>query len=479
MDGLKFGTSGLRGLVTELTDNVTKAYTTAFIGHLRATSGSPPDSLLVGRDLRASSPAIARSCMAAASEAGCSVFDCGAVPTPALALEAMRRAVPAIMVSGSHIPDDRNGLKFYRQDGEITKADETGIQHWLGRAEAGAKNVAGSITSTDEALEGYRRRYLGAAAFDLTGLRIGVYQHSSVARDLYVDVLRDLGAEVVSLGRSETFVPVDTEALRSDDIRLGREWAARERMDAIVSTDGDADRPLIADERGDYVRGDIVGLLTASMLGAEVVVTPVTSTSAIEQSGLFDAVIRTRVGSPYVIEAMAAHASAGQRVVGFEANGGVLLGTSIDGHDLTLSRLPTRDALLPILAVLSTVRRERVALSGLVSRLPQRFTASDRLQNVPGTVSARFLAMLSDPDALQSFTAAIANPDAIDTTDGTKMTFPSGSTLHFRASGNAPELRCYVEASSADEAARLLAWGLESARREMAGGVEQASPTSS
>ena len=58
---------------------------------------------------------------------GVGAIDCGVVPTPALALEAARRGVAAIMVTGSHIPFDRNGLKFYRADGEITKADEAGI----------------------------------------------------------------------------------------------------------------------------------------------------------------------------------------------------------------------------------------------------------------------------------------------------------------------------------------------------------------
>src|SRR5690606_26646769 len=139
--------------------------------------------------------------------------------------------------------------------------------------------------------------------FALSGMRVGVYQHSSVARDLIADILAKLGAEIVTLGRSKVFVPVDTEALRAEDVELARKWAAEHRLDAIVSTDGDADRPLVADERGQFLRGDVVGILTASLVGADTVVTPVTSSSAVELSGLFGNVVRTRVGSPYVIEA--------------------------------------------------------------------------------------------------------------------------------------------------------------------------------
>ncbi len=120
-----------------------------------------------------------------------------------------------------------------------------------------------------------------------------MYQHSSVARDLLTKVLGALGAETVALGRSDVFVPVDTEALRPDDIRLLSEWAKQDQFDAIVSTDGDADRPLIADEHGNFVRGDLVGAITSAWVGADVIVTPVTSNAALEECGKFNRVLRT------------------------------------------------------------------------------------------------------------------------------------------------------------------------------------------
>ena len=118
----KFGTSGLRGLVTDLSDGLCAAYTRAFMG-----ACGHPDTLLIGRDLRPSSPRIAAAVAAGAASLGVRVVDCGAVPTPALALAGFARQAPAIMVTGSHIPADRNGLKFYTPQGEITKADEDEI----------------------------------------------------------------------------------------------------------------------------------------------------------------------------------------------------------------------------------------------------------------------------------------------------------------------------------------------------------------
>lgn len=468
MSSLKFGTSGLRGLVADMRPELCARYVGAFLSHLEAAGG--PGSqvpVLVGRDLRASSPDIAAACLSAARAAGYETLDCGALPTPALALEAMRLGAPAIMVTGSHIPADRNGLKFYKPDGEIDKVDEAGIlRHFEQRKEVSVAKAEASPAISSEALDNYRRRYEAVGeGFALAGMKVGIYQHSSVARDLIAHVLESLGAIPVPLGRSETFIPVDTEALRAGDVELAKGWAAEFDLDAIVSTDGDADRPLVADEQGRFLRGDVVGVLTAFMAGAGTVVTPVTSSSAVELSGMFAHVVRTRVGSPYVIEAMAEQGGEdGRIVVGYEANGGVLLGSNVERADLRLTALPTRDALLPILAVLSLAGRRGIPVSQLVGELPARFTVSDRLENVASEKSAALLGMLSDDAAIAAFLGSRARLEKVDRTDGVRLLLAGGDTLHYRPSGNAPELRCYAEAATESQAASLLDWGLNKAR---------------
>ncbi|MGV3491656.1 MAG: phosphomannomutase, partial [Devosia sp.] len=379
MDSLKFGTSGLRGLATDLTGGAARRYTAAFLMHLGTGAGA---RVYLGRDFRASSPAIVADCAVAIQAAGLEPVDCGALPTPALALHAMANGGAAIMVTGSHIPADRNGLKFYTAAGEITKADEAGISAAL--VDAVPQGEGRATDESASAGDRYRQRYRGLLDVTaLNGWRIGVFEHSSVARDMLVSLLTRAGADVVRLGRSDDFVAVDTEAF-SDALfapRFG--WIAEHQLDAIVSTDGDADRPLVIDATGEFLRGDVLGMIAARFLGADRVVTPVTSNSAIEGVSWFGRVDRTKVGSPFVIAGMeaAAEGSPGA-VVGFEANGGTLLGNDVVVNGRTITALPTRDAVLPMLAVLGTAAKLGESLAGLVKTLPVRAALADRLTEV-------------------------------------------------------------------------------------------------
>jgi phosphomannomutase len=454
----KFGTSGLRGLVVELTPELVGRYVRAFIEACDMGTG-----LYVARDLRASSPQIADVVVDVARRAGLDVTDCGPVPTPALALASMRAGAAAIMVTGSHIPADRNGLKFYLPGGEISKADEAAILAAVDTAPEVEAASRGGLTVNDNSGANWCARYVGAfGAKALSGLRIGVWSHSAVSRDLLCKALSDLGAEVTETGRSEIFVPVDTEAVPDDIREKIRDWITEYKLDALVSTDGDGDRPLLADEAGQVVPGDILGQMTSRIVGAKRVVTPVSSNTGVDQIPSFDAVIRTRIGSPFVIAAMDAE---GGKVVGYEANGGYLLGFEADLPAGKLSPLATRDSMLPLVAPL-TQARAAGGLSALVAKEPPRFTAADRLENIP---TARSLALIesfkTDRATIAAFLAELEESAAhIDDTDGLRITSGTGRIVHFRPSGNAPEFRLYTEAATPAEAVDLLARGLAALR---------------
>ncbi len=453
--GVRFGTSGARGRVVDLTAEVCYAYTAAF---LQVAAGGA-QRVAVGHDLRPSSPAMTQACLAAIRDSGREAIYCGALPTPALAYYGQQQRLPVVVVTGSHIPFDRNGIKFYRAEGEITKADEQAI---------GAAVVA--VPDPLElpplppiegaALQLYRQRYLDLVPADLLrGRRIALYEHSSVARDLLRELLEQLGAEVISLGRTDHFVPVDTEAVSAEDGARARQWAQQHRFDAIFSTDGDGDRPLIGDETGQWLRGDVVGILTARYLGATHVVTPVSSNSAVERCGEFQQVIRTPIGSPFVIAAMerllAELPSA--VVVGYEANGGFLLGSRVVKGGQVLEPLPTRDAVLPCLALLALAHEQQIPLSQLTATLPPRYTASDRRPETPTEASRQLLQQLQQqPQQCGAVLLGEAERAvrAVDTTDGLRLTFDGELTIHLRPSGNAPELRCYVESETPESAAQ-------------------------
>ena len=450
-NSLKFGTSGLRGLATDLVGAESRRYAAAFIASLKQRGDVR--QVLIGRDLRDSSAAISRDVAVAVAAAGARAIDCGEVPTPALALEAMSRKLAAIMVTGSHIPAERNGLKFYTAAGEIDKASEARILAALGPVPEGRA----ATIADPEVLRRYCARYAGIlprGAF--AGLRIGVWEHSSVMRDLLIEVLEGYDADVVALDRSDVFVPVDTEAVSADTATELAGWVHAHQLDALVSTDGDADRPLLVDETGALIRGDVIGMLTAKFLGADAVVTPVTSNSAIER--MFATVVRTRVGSPFVIASMA---QASGIVVGFEANGGVLLGSNVTLNGTTLTALPTRDAMLPILGVIGAALAEGRSLSQMVATLPPRFARSDRLEHVPQEKSAALMDVLRR--AAAPFFAPQASIHSVSAIDGLRFELAGGDVIHYRPSGNAPELRCYTEAATAERAEALLAWGLKAA----------------
>lgn len=452
---IAFGTSGARGLVVDFKPEVCAAFTHAFIDVMAQDFTFNTVALAI--DNRPSSYAMAQACARAIADKGMRAVYYGVIPTPALANQSLQDKIPAIMVTGSHIPFDRNGLKFYRPDGEITKADELSILQ-CGSAFS-LELPLPELTASPLAANNYIERYTSLFAADtLTGKRVGVYEHSSAGRDLYAKIFTQLGAEVISIGRSDEFVPIDTEAVAEEDKVKARKWASELKLDAIFSTDGDGDRPLVADEQGEWLRGDILGLLCAKALRIEALAIPVSCNTAIAKSGLFKHIELTKIGSPYVIAAFAGLSADHARIAGFEANGGFLLGSTVSFGEQSIAALPTRDAVLPFLMVFTSAVTARVDMSHLLHDLPQRYTHSDRIQNFSTTLSKQIIADAQrDPLVFIHALGFNQSVKGVDSTDGLRITLNDDSVIHLRPSGNAPELRCYAESSSAAAAASLVA----------------------
>ena len=452
--GVAFGTSGARGLVEQFTPDVCGAFAIAFLETVKAEFQF--GAMAIAIDNRPSSYAMAQACAAALKQKGVDTIYFGVVPTPALAYAAMERNIPSIMVTGSHIPFDRNGLKFYRPDGEITKADEQSI---LGlSASFESLGELGELTTHGEAAQEYVDRYL--SLFDtpfLKGKHIGIYEHSSAGRDLYQPMFEKLGAQVTPLERSDEFVPIDTEAVSEEDQQKARDWTAQYGFDAIFSTDGDGDRPLISDEKGVWLRGDILGLLCAKQLGAEALAIPVSCNSSVELSGAFKHVERTRIGSPYVIAEFDTLSKECVSVAGFEANGGFLLGSDTQVNGRLIKALPTRDAVLPAIMLFAATASGK-PVSELVADCTERYSASDRIKNFATEKSKQIIHAYTGNEAalLSQLGLEGVTVESVDTTDGLRMNLTGGDVVHLRPSGNAPELRCYAEAASHGKAVELV-----------------------
>ncbi|MGL5372566.1 MAG: phosphomannomutase, partial [Plesiomonas shigelloides] len=216
------------------------------------------------------------------------------------------------------------------------------------------------------------------------------------------------------------------------------------------------DRPLIADEHGEWLRGDILGVLCAQAMNMQALAVPVSCNTVIESIPTFSKVSRTRIGSPYVIAEFSKLAEQYDAICGFEANGGYLLGSDIEINGKALKALPTRDAVLPAIMLLFAAKNSGVA--GLVDTLPKRYTHSDRIQNFSTEKSLAILqAGKKDPANLVTQLGFVdLSVECIDTTDGLRMTLSDQSILHLRPSGNAPELRCYAEAGSFEQAKKIV-----------------------
>jgi phosphomannomutase len=559
---LQFGTSGRRGLVADLTQ--LEVYINV-LGELEYLQSLPPeaggvvrgDEFYFAHDLRPSSTAfvpgenrrgeICQAVVRGLEDAGMRPLNLGAMPTPALAYYALSRNQGSIMVTGSHIPFDRNGYKLNTSRGELLKEHENPINRAVARIreEVYGKPFdespfdehgmfrdghAGLPPARDDASAAYVRRYRTFFhGCSLAGKRIVVYQHSAVGRDLLVEILRDFGAEVIPAGRSDTFVPIDTENISDAQLATIQDLAdqascAAGAVDAVVSMDGDSDRPLLAGierEKGKarFFGGDLVGMIAAQFLGADSVVLPISCNDAVDRSELARVLeTKTRIGSPYVIAGMRTAREKGRKAIcGWEANGGFLTGSDIHRNGRVLEALPTRDAVLPLLCCLFQSVGKKVGLVELFESLPSRYSKAGLLRPIPNSIGRRVVGAYSPRDAAiqdvvlagetvsafgQDGSSVALSPEAgqalgairtklefffspaagfgpitrLNYTDGVRILFGNGDIAHFRPSGNADEFRIYAVADSQDRADLIvdMATGSNGILRQMANQLEGA-----
>jgi phosphomannomutase len=507
---LHFGTSGRRGEVKHLSQLEVYLNALAELKYLQTLVPEcggirPGDEFYFAYDLRPSSTAfvpeqggrgeLAQTIECAIHDAGMKPVNLGCLPTPALTYYALRKGKGSIMVTGSHIPFDRNGYKLNTSAGELLKEHEAPVVASSARErerlyaqpyesspfdERGFFKTKPQLSPVaNDASQVYLNRYTDFfAGSTLSGMRLLVYQHSAVGRDLLVDLLRYFGAEVIPAGRSKDFVPIDTENIDAAQLqaiqKLVDEYGA---ADAVVSIDGDSDRPLLLGIESGHVQffgGDLIGMIVAEYLRADAVVVPISCNDAIDRGPLGIMLHpKTRIGSPFVIRGMEQAKLAGKRAVcGWEANGGFLLGSDIERDGRVLAALPTRDAFLPLLCTLFSAHQQGVSLPALFRSVATRFSRAGLLKDFPRSISVRiverFSPRLGAPEELaricqelQTFFTAEQGFRAIvdlNYTDGVRIIFENGEIAHLRPSGNADELRVYAVADSQERAEQIVAF---------------------
>jgi phosphoglucosamine mutase len=328
-----FGTDGVRGVVGEtLTVELVERLGRA------ATIWSGARRVFVGRDTRASGVELEQAFARGVVSAGATAELGGVLPTPAVALAPRDLGV---VVSASHNPPEYNGLKFFDARGhKLTDAAEEEIEALL---DVEASNGVGSVEHIPDAAAPYLTYVLDRFGADLSGLRIAVDCANGAYSGLAPAAFEGLGATVEAIGNEPDGTNINVGVGATDTAELQRRVVAG-GFDLGIAFDGDGDRMLAVDERGQLVDGDGIVAILALDLGVDkVAVTQMTNHgfhALMREHGV--EVVTTDVGDRYVLEAL--------------RHDGAVLGGEQSGHILYLRDHVTGDGLVAGLLLCAALR---------------------------------------------------------------------------------------------------------------------------
>ena len=362
----RFGTDGIRGEVgTEVTADLAFALGRA-AGH---RYGGPGRTVVLGRDTRRSGEMLGAALTAGLTATGTDVVDLGIVTTPGLvhASAAGGAYAAGIMVSASHNPAPDNGLKVVVDGRKANGAAEAELDALItdpSPIPQRSNEELGRVRVDRGAVDAYRRHLVEVAGDAFEGLRIGIDCANGSASGIAPDLFRALGAEVTVLFDAPDGVNINAGCGSTHPERLAATVAAA-GLEIGFAFDGDADRLIAADERGELVDGDaVMGIcalqrLAAGTLRNNVLVATVMSNGGLERA-LTQAggrMVRTPVGDRHVFEAMERE----DAVIGGEQS----------GHIIFRDRATTGDGLLTAIELVSAVREAGEPLSALAGRIPR------------------------------------------------------------------------------------------------------------
>ena len=446
-----FGTDGIRGVanVDPMTPELALALGRA-VTFVAGRGKSHAPRVLIGKDTRLSGYMLETAIAAGVTSMGGRVLLCGPVPTPAVAhLTVSMRADAGVVISASHNPYDDNGIKVFGEDGfKLPDAVEEEIEGLIRDPSLLGERRTGPAIGRAVKLEDSRGRYVAfvKSTFprDLTldGLRVVVDAAHGAAYVVAPLVFTELGARVHALGvrPNGTNINRDTGALHPEHARAE---VVRRGAEIGIALDGDADRVVVIDEKGQIVDGDAVMAMCASRMKrdgelrrATVVATVMSNLGlerALDAQGI--ALVRTPVGDRYVVEAM--------------RKGGFNLGGEQSGHLIFLDHASTGDGLIAALQVLALVIRTGKPLSEL---------AREAMERVPQVLESVTLPARRPLEEMAALQALVTESRATLGRDGRVLV---------RWSGTEPKLRVMVEGPDEERIATLAQDLVAAARRDV------------
>ena len=436
--GRLFGTNGVRGVAN-------KELTVEMIARLAATVGAfLGREIAIGRDGRTTSPMFRDAAISGLLSVGCNVHDAGMLPTPALQHAVKHNGLDGgIMITASHNPPEFNGIKVIASDGvEIPREHEAEIEEtYFGEGpEPSPWDTIGSI-GTLQALEAYNeavKSHVDAAAIREAGLKIAIDPGNGVAALTAPEIARDLGCNVytVNVNVNGRFPGRDSEP-RPDNLDGLKRLVRASGADLGIAFDGDGDRSMFVDEKGEVQWGDrSVALLAKDFMAknpGERVVSAVNSSKVLDDvvTAAGGSVVRTRVGSVVISRVMVDQGI----MFGGEENGGIMYGP----------HLQVRDGSMAMALMLEIMAKAKKPLSELFDELPRYHQLKDRVP-CPEELKER---------ALEALRGSVDAPE-VGTIDGVRLGYEDGSWILFRPSGTEPVFRIYAEAGSPERVAELV-----------------------
>lgn len=436
-DGHLFGTSGIRGHAEQfLTSQFCFDITQAFLQFLKNHDLLGP--LAVGFDPRPSSPRIKNDILRGLSTAGVPLFDEGITPIPSMNWLIKNTEVKAgIMVTGSHIDIELNGLKFYAHEEEISREDSEEIEkiyHEI-KGKTPIPNEEPNVTTEDRAKNLYGQMLINMKQFENPKWKVGLDTANGGQTVLMPQLLRAMGLEVVEVNCNveDTFIARDTDTDDKAGLEPLKELVKNEQCDFGIAFDGDGDRVVFVNERGEFVQGEYSCSLIARESQSDTIVTPINSSQVVDQLG--KKVIRTKVGSPMVISAMKKN----NALFGFEANGGAVSGEI----------MYTRDGGTMCMKMLNLFAKHGGTFSEMIAQLPKYYMFRTKVD----------YKWEQEDEILHKAQEFFRGID-VETLDGLKIWLDKETWILFRSSQTAPEFRVFAESKEEHKAKELLDQGL-------------------
>jgi len=428
-----FGTNGVRGRTgIEMTPDLVLRIGEAF-GSMRK------GTIAVGRDTRTSGETLLHAVKAGLLATGCDVVDCGILPTPALQFIVRGKYAGGAMITASHNPPEYNGIKIIEADG-TEMGDEETLELERRIAENSCSLQPWQSMGKESMTPELRDQYVDAIVSRFpenpgSGMLVVVDPGSGPACATTPEILRRIGCRVLTVnGAMDGTFPGRMPEPSEEGLRALSDLVVSSGAAFGVAHDGDADRAVFVDEKGQFVEENCeLALVARQVCRTEkgLIVTPVSSSFMIETVAAREGcnVIYTRVGSINVARTMHALIREGKSVIfGGEGNGGLIF----PSHQFCRDGGMTAAMMVAILAA------EQRPLSALVADLPERVMIKEK---IPITSPEELLDRLSD-----AFSG-----ETIDRLDGLKITRGSSWVL-VRASGTEPLVRVIAEADTQKQA---------------------------